>query len=170
MLFVCGSPDYWIWLLALPPYLVSGVPFFSFSYLAILLVAILLIFFRNRWAFVPVALLAGCNSIWLLYATFSWGRTLTELPNGWRFLANSRLFELLCVYPAAEVGPWLLIAVWSWRAMVLSRLEDGSPYPRRYCGRCYYNLHGLESEVCPERGSRLKPPAEVTRPTRPATL
>ena len=31
--------------------------------------------------------------------------------------------------------------------------EDGTPYPRRYCGNCYYNLHGLDTaERCPECG------------------
>ncbi|MBI4582099.1 MAG: hypothetical protein HY718_20550 [Planctomycetes bacterium] len=49
----------------------------------------------------------------------------------------------------------LLIAIYARRYPMRVPPEDGSPWPRRYCGQCGYNLHGIEAAECPECGRRL---------------
>jgi hypothetical protein len=57
--------------------------------------------------------------------------------------------------------PWLLIAWFAWRAPMKPLPDDGSPWPRRYCGKCGYNLHGVDGGRCPECG--LVIPSQVQR-------
>jgi hypothetical protein len=74
----------------------------------------------------------------------------------WRWiLGNDVSFQLLFVNLPANAGPWLLIALYAWRVPMRALPDDGSPYPRRYCARCHYNLHGLDADLCPECGNRL---------------
>ncbi len=64
-------------------------------------------------------------------------------------------FQVLFVDSVDLLGPWLLIAVFAWRVPMTTFPDDGSPYPRRYCGRCHYNLHGTDALRCPECGAAL---------------
>ena len=59
-------------------------------------------------------------------------------------------FHAICVRSVESVGPWLLIAVYAWRVPMTRLPDDDSPYPRRYCAVCGYNLHGLAESRCPE--------------------
>ncbi len=59
------------------------------------------------------------------------------------------------VYSVMMAGPWVLIAFYAWRVPMRKPADDGSPYPRRYCGNCYYNLYGVDSQRCPECGVEL---------------
>ncbi len=72
-------------------------------------------------------------------------------------------FHALCVHPVSTVGPWLLIAVFAWRIPMAPLPDDQSPYPRAFCRRCGYNLHGLEVARCPECGAEF---ATLPRPGR----
>jgi hypothetical protein len=82
------------------------------------------------------------------------GRALLELSDWDRWVYVVFTAGLGIRYAA----PWLIIAAFAWRARMASYREDGSPYPRRYCGRCRYNLHGLDSARCPECGAELERP------------
>ncbi len=62
----------------------------------------------------------------------------------------------LFVNPVRLVGPWLLIAIYAWRAPMRQPPDDGTPFPRRFCGKCYYNLHGIEANRCPECGTEFE--------------
>lgn len=78
------------------------------------------------------------------------------MPVWWSFwLGHEDGFTGLFVYLPAHVGPWLLIAYYAWRVPTRQLPDDGSPFPRRFCGRCLYNLHGLTSDRCPECGASL---------------
>jgi len=68
------------------------------------------------------------------------------------FLANETFFGLTFVTPVWLAGPWILIAVFAGRYPKRLPHDDGSPFPRRYCGHCGYNLHGLRDPICPECG------------------
>lgn len=76
------------------------------------------------------------------------------LPYSW--VHTREEFLGVFVQSVALVGPWLLIAVHARFVPMQAPLEDGSPYPRRYCGRCFYNLYGLEADHCPECGRALR--------------
>ncbi len=69
-------------------------------------------------------------------------------------------FDLLRLFvdPVRLVGPWLLIAIYAWKATMRQPPDDGTPFPRRFCGKCYYNLHGIEANRCPECGTEFEPP------------
>ncbi|MCH8881777.1 MAG: hypothetical protein IID34_18065 [Planctomycetes bacterium] len=69
-----------------------------------------------------------------------------------------RDFVLLFVDPVRLVGPWLLIAIYAWKAPMRKPPDDGTPFPRRFCGNCYYNLHGIEASRCPECGTGFEHP------------
>ena len=62
----------------------------------------------------------------------------------------------LFVNPVRLVGPWLLIAIYAWKAPMRMPPDDGTPFPRRFCGKCYYNLHGIEANRCPECGTEFQ--------------
>jgi hypothetical protein len=79
------------------------------------------------------------------------------------FVLNKWSFQWLFVHLPGQAGPWLLIAIYAWRVPMRALPDDGSPYPRQYCGRCHYNLHGLDATRCPECGSELAPLAPTTR-------
>lgn len=66
-------------------------------------------------------------------------------------------FVSLFVEPVRIIGPWLLIAIYAWKVPMSKPPEDGSPFPRRFCGNCHYNLHGAASARCPECGSEIAP-------------
>jgi hypothetical protein len=84
----------------------------------------------------------------------------SDLPldeiNRWVWTENDALG--LLVHPVRLVGPWLLIAFYAWRVPMRMAPDDGTPFPRRFCGNCHYNLHGIESERCPECGCVLVDP------------
>src|SRR5262249_8419680 len=64
-------------------------------------------------------------------------------------------YQAFVTGPADMILP-LLAIVWSgWRHHDSGIADDGSRWPRRYCGRCFYNLHGLEPDRCPECGMLL---------------
>lgn len=77
------------------------------------------------------------------------------LPSWSSFFLYRDVFKLLCVDLVGVSGPWVLIAIYAWRVPMLVPPDDGSPFPRRYCGKCLYNLHGIDSPRCPECGSEL---------------
>jgi len=64
-------------------------------------------------------------------------------------------FFWLAVYPFRYVLPWLLIAIYAWRVPMWMPADDGTPFPRRYCAKCLYNLHGNKKDRCTECGSDL---------------
>jgi len=68
--------------------------------------------------------------------------------------------DFLCLFvtPIRLVGPWLLIAIYAWKAPMRKPPDDGTPFPRRFCGKCYYNLHGIDANRCPECGTVFEPP------------
>lgn len=70
-------------------------------------------------------------------------------------LFNRDLFLVASVHSILLAGPWLLIARYIRKHPARLPADDGSPWPRRYCGSCMYNLHGIESAVCPECGRQL---------------
>jgi len=78
-------------------------------------------------------------------------------PSPWTYLLLNRgTFRWMIIDMIARVGPWLLIALYAWRVPMTAAPDDGSPFPRSFCGRCRYNLHGLDHpERCPECGSAL---------------
>ena len=65
-------------------------------------------------------------------------------------------FLSLFVNPLRSVGPWLLIAIYAWKAPMRQPPDDGTPFPRRFCGKCSYNLHGIEANRCPECGTEFE--------------
>ena len=69
-----------------------------------------------------------------------------------------RDFVILCVDPLRLVGPWLLIAIYAWKVPMRKPPDDGTPFPRRFCGNCYYNLRGIEANRCPECGTGFEHP------------
>lgn len=71
------------------------------------------------------------------------------------FLLNEHAFKALFVSTVAYAGPWLLIAIFAWRVPMRRLPDDGSPWPRQFCGQCRYNLYGIGSERCPECGVYL---------------
>lgn len=77
--------------------------------------------------------------------------TPVERPYSW----TNHDFMWLCVFPAHYVLPWLLIAIYAWRVPMRKPPDDDTPFPRRYCAKCHYNLYGNESGRCPECGSLL---------------
>lgn len=93
-----------------------------------------------------IALLASSNE------PFNW--YIHPLPLGSRFMSHD-FFVWVFVEPVLHAGPWFVIAVFVWRAPLRVPADDGSPYPRRYCGHCHYNLQGIASERCPECGRAL---------------
>lgn len=96
------------------------------------------------------------SSVQTLY--LSTPHELPTHPTAWTFfLLNSSSFNSYFVSSVCYVGPWLLIAYYAWRVPTRQLPDDGSPFPRRFCGRCLYNLHGLTSDRCPECGASLLP-------------
>jgi len=90
----------------------------------------------------------------LVFTAHGWG--------GGPVVFDRTLFECLFVVRVKWAGPWLLIAVFACRAWMHPFPDDGSPYPRRYCGRCRYNLLGVPQPRCPECGSELHMPERAT--------
>ena len=45
---------------------------------------------------------------------------------------------------------------YAWKAPMRKPPDDGTPFPRRFCGKCYYNLHGIEANRCPECGTEFE--------------
>lgn len=76
-------------------------------------------------------------------------------------------FINLLVDPVRLVGPWLLIAIYAWRVPMRMPPDDGTPFPRRFCGNCYYNLHGIESNRCPECGCATISPRQEMPAQKP---
>jgi hypothetical protein len=68
---------------------------------------------------------------------------------------NRDLFTATFVETVMAAGPWILIARHIRRHPMRLPVDDGSPWPRRYCGRCMYNLHGIDAATCPECGRTL---------------
>ncbi len=69
------------------------------------------------------------------------------------------------VHPVQTVGPWLLIAFYARFVRMWRVPDDGSPWPQRYCGKCWYNLQGLVGDRCPECGSQFDPAGEAEAKT-----
>lgn len=55
-----------------------------------------------------------------------------------------------------SVGQWALVTWFAFRIPMVQETDDGSPFPRLYCGDCHYNLHGLDTVRCPECGRHLQ--------------
>jgi hypothetical protein len=71
------------------------------------------------------------------------------------FLANQTFYMSFFVDTVLRAGPWILVAIYARKYPLRVPPDDGSPFPRHYCGHCGYNLHGITHEVCPECGRRL---------------
>jgi hypothetical protein len=98
------------------------------------------------------------NAILTLYFSVPLAQRPLRLPPAFRFgvaWLNREQFYWVCVDLVRDIGPWLLIAYYARRYPMRLPPDDGSPWPRRYCGNCGYNLHGLESQLCPECGRQL---------------
>lgn len=78
-------------------------------------------------------------------------------PGGlpYRWVHTRQEFLGVFVNSVRLIGPWLLIALYARFVPMQTPPDDGSPYPRRYCRKCLYNLHGLEASRCPECGTEL---------------
>lgn len=114
-----------------------------------------LVFRRNLW---PIPLLiAVINLLEIASFGFYWVPKVICADGSLRYLFNQRAFWSLFVTPVRVAGPWLLIVIWAkyYPARVLA--GDGAPFPRRFCGNCRYNLHGIDSTRCPECGAVLDP-------------
>lgn len=72
------------------------------------------------------------------------------------YILNTGFFFNFFVWWVYYAGPWLLIAIYCCRVPMRLPSDDGSPFPRYYCNRCRYNLHGLEIQQCPECGQFFK--------------
>lgn len=104
----------------------------------------------------------GCR-LHMCYLAFGTG------PLGHLAILNLNMFFVGCVHSVKMIGPWVLITVLVWKELLRGLPDDGSPLPRSFCGRCRYNLHGLDHpERCPECGSmldwpKLKAPASASK-------
>lgn len=96
---------------------------------------------------------SGLRQYSAIQGLFAGARGLNPRPSWTLVLGNQPAFLLLFVDTVASAGPWLLIAWYGWRVSMKTLPDDGSPFPRRYCCRCHYNLRGLETTVCPECGT-----------------
>lgn len=74
------------------------------------------------------------------------------------YVLTKHEFIWSCVMPAHYLIPWLLIAVYAWRVPMRKPAEDDTPFPRRFCAHCLYNLYGNKSDRCPECGHALSLP------------
>ena len=114
-------------------------------------------------AAVEVTVTARWIAWWGLYyyADVGWHLVRAGIqPTKWlwleSFIGNRNcVLQMFCT--VANAGPWLLIAIYAWRVPMRAIPDDGSPYPRRYSARCYYNLHGINPDRCPECGNELEP-------------
>lgn len=79
-----------------------------------------------------------------------------EIDQGMIWTKHDVLF--LFVNPVRSVGPWLLIAIYAWKVPMRKPPDDGTPFPRRFCGHCYYNLRGIDANRCPECGTGFEHP------------
>lgn len=77
----------------------------------------------------------------------------SPFPLGVCYLNRTTLQYL--VQLVLQAGPWILIAIYARKYPMRVPAEDGSPWPRAYCGNCGYNLSGIEPNICPECGRQL---------------
>jgi hypothetical protein len=77
------------------------------------------------------------------------------LRQEYRYIFSDLQFLGSFVQPVAMVGPWLLIALYARYVPMRFPPEDGTSFPRRYCGKCWYNLRGLAPNRCPECGAEF---------------
>lgn len=132
---------------------------------AVMVLSGVLLLMRSRYARTAVLMLVAASVAvtvmdaylwWLLHhATFG---AFAQYDQGTGTPWTRNLFESFFINPIAYVGPWLVIACFARWAPMANPVDDGSPFPRRYCGRCGYNLHGIDSDVCPECGATLAEP------------
>ena len=96
------------------------------------------------------------SSLITLFASVSYSipQDFSAFPLGCSLL-NEYLFHMVFVESVLRAGPWLVIAWYVSRLPLRATPEDGSPYPRQYCGSCLYNLHGISATNCPECGCEL---------------
>lgn len=112
-----------------------------------------LVFRRRLW---PIPLLiAAINSLEIASFGVYWVPQVICADGSLRYLFNQRAFWSLFVGTVQVAGPWLLIALWAKYYPTRVLAGDGSPFPRRFCGKCHYNLHGIDSTRCPECGAML---------------
>ncbi len=104
-----------------------------------------------RYAFVISTLVHAAIEALFLSSYYPVGEGASPYPFGF-FLANDWFFQIVFVDLIMWSGPWIVIALYAWRVPMRMRPDDGSPYPRRYCGHCDYNLFGVSSARCPECG------------------
>ncbi len=93
------------------------------------------------------------------------GNPQNPIPWPW-ILFNQHFFQATAVEAVAQAGPFLFIAYFARRYRLRAPVDDGSPYPRIYCGKCLYNLRGLQGDVCPECGTRLLQAARAETSTQ----
>lgn len=150
---------------------VSTFPGIQYSFhviVALLLLATGVLLIRGSRLARSIALIIAAMSavaIWMSWFHVAWliNNSVETLLNTVRFSTpverpytwTQHDFVWLFVLPAHYLLPWILIALYAWRVPMRKPTDDGTPFPRRLCGRCRYNLFGCEAEICPECGSRL---------------
>jgi len=104
-----------------------------------------------------------CSGIRMLYMESPY--PMSEEVSHWRlFLLNDSTFRWVIIDQLIVAGPWFLIAVYVRLHPMRLPADDGSPYPRRYCANCFYNLHGVNDDQCPECGVVLSPDTRAVAP------
>lgn len=139
--------------------LIIGLPF-------ALVLTVVLLLKRSRFARTLALLFAGASLAGTCISAYWWclmhRRTFAYFQHGPYFgMApwTQSLFDAYFIAPISAVGPWLIIACFARWAPMSNPPEDASPFPRRYCGRCGYNLHALTTTRCPECGETFEPVA-----------
>ncbi len=119
-----------------------------------LVAAIGLLLARSRLVLVPIALILLANICQSVDALQAWWLSPPRYYNQADIEYNQ--LSALLLWPVAWIAPWLILAWYAWRHPLRLPSDDGSPFPRRYCGACGYNLHGIVGERCPECGAPIR--------------
>ncbi len=139
----------------------------GFSFALLLLATGAALLYRSRLARTGALILAAANIVGVWYMWYPISMLVRIAIHAMMMAAplsagidegtiwTKHDFVCLFVNPVRLVGPWLLIAIYAWKAPMRKPPDDGTPFPRRFCGNCYYNLRGIEANRCPECGTEF---------------